>query len=136
MTKQKNFSVRIADQIYETDMVICVGEYKFYQNYLKKYHNEKPKEQCFFGGESQYLLSEYKGKLISENVVWIPRLDFTYSNCAVLAHEILHSVFHLFKVVGIKLDYENHEAINYYFEFLYRESLLKLSKYYNKSRKK
>ena len=116
----KNFRVTICDMIYNFDLTICIGDYNYYQKYMKDNHSIEYEGQKNWGGESQMIISESvneKTKRIkAESIIWLPYLTFTAENYATMAHEILHVAVNVFKRVGIKLDPDNQEPLAYYFD--------------------
>ncbi len=111
--------------MYNVPLIFIVGDYDYYQKICRKVGLEKL-EQCNYGGES--LMIQRDDDFLS--IVWIPRLTFTTVNYGVIVHELLHVSFRVMEKVGFKLDYNNHEPINYYLEYLLVKSLEKLKRYY------
>ena len=132
----KNFKVTVRDLIYNFDLTVCVGDYDYYQKYVENNHGIEPEEQTNWGGESQVIISESVNNKTNnikvESIIWLPVLNFVTSNYATIAHEILHIAINVFKHVGIKLDYDNQEPLNYYFDYLFESTLKELLKKYKK----
>lgn len=133
-SKEKtNFYFEVDDPIYNVPLIFIVGSKEYYKNVVVKKLKYEWVNSINCGGESMLVFDEQKGE--ANTIVWIPRLNFSISNYSTIAHEILHATFHTLKMIGIKLDYENQEPINYYFDFLFDGCLAKLVKIYHNNKR-
>lgn len=115
--------------MYNFDLVLIVGDKQYYENYCKSWLKLKDETKSDNQGGETFLMEKNK---IPYSVVWLPKIDFTSTNYGVLGHELLHVALNVMKFIGFKFDYDNTEPINYYFEYLYTETLWRLVRHLKK----
>ncbi len=114
---------KIFDYVYGVDLIVIIGKWEDYQRYLKRSWDVEMEEWQYQAGQASHLIRTKDG--FQTNVVWLKNFKWCVEDYAVLAHEILHSVQATVKRVKIEPD---SEAVNYYFQYLFRTALRKIKK--------
>jgi len=128
--EKTNFHFKVNDPIYNVPLIFIVGDKEYYKKHMKNKLDCDYEESQSMGGETILIVDEKEGS--ANTIVWIPRLNFSIGNYSTIAHEVLHATFQTLNMIGVKLDYNNQEPINYYFDYLFGECLDKLIKFYRK----
>lgn len=131
--KIHNKVIKISENIYEYDLHVCIGDYEWWLEYLRKHHGYVHRDQSSYGGET-ILMSNSDGSYVLS--IWMPDMEFTSKDYGTLAHELLHAAFFVMKEIGIQIDADNAEPLNYYFGYLMTETVYRLGQLHRKPSKK
>lgn len=110
MAKLKTF--HITDPIYNTDLVVCKGDYQKYIKFCKKNYNVDVSAKIS-AGRFYAFVDDNTGK--ESLSIWLPEYDI-----GTLLHECLHCAVYVLNERGIKIATKMDEPFCYYTEWLFR----------------
>jgi len=118
-----NFTIK--EKVYRVPLIIVIGKYQEYCDYMDKKYKIKETAQSYYRGMSTIYTNN--GNAISG--IWLPRFNGEPDDVVTLCHEIDHTVQHIMDKMEIPYipDNNNHAYI-YLKEYFLYESLIKLER--------
>lgn len=137
MKRVSNKAFVIGDEVYQSHCDIIIGDYKYFQKFLKK--NKINGDEINLNWYAETGRFHNSGGLISGYYIRIPEITFTNDNYETIIHELAHLVFHVLDDRGVKFGADNQEPYTYLlgsFVKQFLEKSLKLYKTKPKARNK
>lgn len=131
MRKIKNIIFEFVDNTYNMDLLLVIGDYKYFQKEICEKYKIDPGIKSYNPGYAFYMEN---GAFI-KGVIWLEEFDWRPSDYGLFSHELLHHCNNVMKVVGIKIKAGNDEPLAYYYSNLFERILKHLLKFSKSKRK-
>lgn len=116
----KTYQLRDPNDVYFVSVVLVIGTWKEYQNWVEKKFGVPPIKNNFYTG---YHSIFYNKDNATVSTIWMPKYEHTISDMGILCHESAHSAMRILERTGVKIDGENHEAFTYLQEDIFTKAL-------------
>lgn len=118
---------KIKIDLYDIDVMLLIGDNDSVQEYFSKKYGADKLLDTSVKGET-YKISKYNSTY-PHIYIWMPNFNINnIDNICTLHHESIHVSFIINDYIGVKVDFNNQEALTYISDYILKKFLEKLLK--------